>query len=103
MLGINSFHLELPCHSCLDLRTDIVTKKNRVIRQEIIIIWYPPARLSISVNLNVSTSCYQHLEHSLPYLRNLIGQFQGTKSLSSPQLSYPIFSSSVLISMVAKF
>ena len=27
---------------------------------------------------------YSSLEHSLPFLRNLIGQFRGTKSLSCP-------------------
>ena len=42
------------------------------------------------------------LEHSLPFLRNLIGQFRGTKSLScpqlrSPQLSCPLLSSPLLI------
>ena len=36
------------------------------------------------------------LEHTLPFLRNLIGPFRGTKSLScpqlrSPQLSCPLF------------
>ena len=50
------------------------------------------------------------LEHSLPILRNLIGQFQGTKSLSSPplrspQLSYPLLTvvALYLFALVAKF
>ena len=33
---------------------------------------------------------YNGVEHSLPFFRNLIGQFQGTKSLSSPPLSSPL-------------
>ena len=37
-----------------------------------------------------------YLEHSLSFLRNLIGQFRGTKSLSCPQLRSPQLSCSLL-------
>ena len=40
----------------------------------------------------------QILEHSLPFLRNLIGQFQGTKSLICPQLRSPQHSCHLLSS-----
>ena len=35
--------------------------------------------------LSADSDSYIFFEHSLPFLRNLIGQFQGAKSLSSPQ------------------
>ena len=52
--------------------------------------------------VEVYGECFKLLEHSLPVLGNLIGQFQGTKSLSCPQLrsrqlSCPLLSSPLLI------
>ena len=46
---------------------------------------------------SLSRRFFLTLEHSFPFLRNLIGQFQGAKSLSTPQLSCPLLSSPLLI------
>ena len=42
------------------------------------------------------------LEHSLPFLRNLIGQFRGTKSLSCPLLSSPLLICQLLSSKLVR-
>ena len=48
-----------------------------------------------AVESSVALSNY-YLEHSLLFLRNLIGQFRGTKSLSCPQLRSPQLSCPLL-------
>ena len=53
-----------------------------------------------SVQLRIAIIIY--LEHSLPFLRNLIGQFQGAKSLSSPQHSCPLLRNPLLICPVSQ-
>ena len=43
-----------------------------------------------------------YLEDSLPVLGNLIGQFQGTKSLNCPQLSCPLLICPLLSSKLVR-